>query len=196
MGRPVRRVLIPGSWATGGNGGALEVIPGQGPKKERSITEHQGAVTGACGASCVLLVSQTGDGTRRPGTEHAIDSLASAVLGVVPEVRVGVESLGRGSMTEPSLHRLDTLAVPDQQARVIVPKGMLPRARRFVQPGRSCRRAPGVADPLPCNRLAAKSEHKPVSLDLVLGEVLAECRDNDPRQRHRSQAGARLRRAE
>jgi len=37
-------------------------------------------------------------------------------------VRVGVERLARGCVTESRLHNLDALAVPDQQAGVVVPK--------------------------------------------------------------------------
>ena len=40
------------------------------------------------------------------GAEHCVDGLAGPVIGVRPQVGVGVQGLGRTGMTEPGLHDL------------------------------------------------------------------------------------------
>ena len=58
----------------------------------------------------------------RGSAEHAVDREARAVLSVGPEVRVGVERLGRGRVAEAGLDNFHRLAMPDENAGVEVPQ--------------------------------------------------------------------------
>ena len=53
-------------------------------------------------------------------TEGLVYGFACAVLGVGPEVGVGVEGLCRAGVAEAGLDGLDRFAVADQQAGVVV----------------------------------------------------------------------------
>jgi hypothetical protein len=57
-------------------------------------------------------------GPHRVRKKDRIDRRAGAIVIAWPQVGIGVERLGRRSMTESRLHNLDALAVPDQQAGV------------------------------------------------------------------------------
>ena len=61
-------------------------------------------------------------------------------------MRVGVQGLDRASVPEASLHRLDALAVPDEQRRVVVPErvqpGGPPAALLLSPRGATCARTP------------------------------------------------------
>src|SRR5690606_24188614 len=75
-----------------------------------------------------------GDGARRTRNarevltrrelENGVYRLASALVRVVPEVRVGVQRFGCARMPKTFLHDLDGLAMPDEQARVVVPEAV------------------------------------------------------------------------
>jgi hypothetical protein len=59
--------------------------------------------------------------------KYRIDRRAGAIVAVGPKVGVGIERLARRRVTEPRLHRLDTLAMPDQQAGIEMPQLMKAR---------------------------------------------------------------------
>ena len=59
--------------------------------------------------------------------EHGIDGRPRRVVRIRPQMRVGIEGLSSGGVPQPGLHRLDRLAVADEQGSVEVPQ--------FVHPG-------------------------------------------------------------
>lgn len=63
----------------------------------------------------------------RATAEHAVYGVTRSVVRVRLHVPVGVESSGRGLVPETALHGLDALAVPDEQARIVVPESMVSR---------------------------------------------------------------------
>jgi hypothetical protein len=83
-------------------------------------------------------------GLRRLGsTEHGVDRLARPVVGVGPQVRVGVQGFSGGGVAEPALHGLDRLAVSDEQRGVEVAQFV--KAGPAARPHHADGRAPDLA---------------------------------------------------
>jgi hypothetical protein len=78
--------------------------------------------------------------------QHLVNGPPCAVLGVGPEMALGVQRLARGGVPEPGLHYLHALAVTHHEACVVVPTFMEGRDHPFggddAGPERSGRRLP------------------------------------------------------
>ena len=121
--------------------------------------------------------------TGHTGGEHGVHGVPRAVVRVRPEMRVRVQRLGRHRVPEPALHRLDRLAVPDEQAGEVVAQLVEPGARWHA------RRLDGWSPDLsgeghPAQRTAGVvGEHQPVAVlggedPQVLGERLDDHRED------------------
>src|SRR4029453_11691374 len=103
---------------------------GWGPSPRRAKSVHmrsrRGLRTGPAG---------------RPA-QDLVDRLAATVLGVRPEMGVGVEGLHCALVAEALLHHFDTLAMADEQARVVV--AQVVERHLVAEPGSGRRRPPDV----------------------------------------------------
>ena len=89
---------------------------------ERSAARRPGTGSGLqADSSAPLLLPATMSGAALVGahwghtTQDPVDGLARPVVGVRPQVRVGIQRLRGGGMPEPALHGLDRLGMPDEQ---------------------------------------------------------------------------------
>lgn len=118
-------------------------------------------------------------GGHRTSVENAVDGFSCPVAGVRPHAPVGVESLGRGLVSEAPLHGLHRLAVPDERARVLVPQRVHPGVRRVGQLGSLGGRPPDVPEALARQRAAVPREQQLTVADVVARDVVVQCGDDE-----------------
>jgi hypothetical protein len=88
----------------------------------------------------------------RSSAENRVDGDPRPVVGVGPEMAVGVERLGGAGVPEPGLNGLHRLPVPDEQARVDMAQGVHGDA---AEAGPLQRRAPDpLGEPRAADRVA------------------------------------------
>ena len=110
--------------------------------------------------------------------KYRIDRRAGAIVAVGPEVGVGIKRLARRRVTEPRLHRLDTLAMPDRQAGKEMPQLMKARPSRRARgldgsPPHIPER--GATDGIACGC----DEHEPIAERREGAQVRGECIEHD-----------------
>jgi hypothetical protein len=85
--------------------------------------------------------------------KRGVDGLSGGVVGVGPEVRVGVEGLGGAGVSEAGLDDSDGLAVADGGAGGVVPQRVEPAPGGYADGGHGA--APGVGEAGAADRFAA-----------------------------------------